>query len=267
MRRSVLALTLALAACSGRLPEVEPPGDALIDLWAAVPVGMATLAGADVVEVCADPFGTWFADFGVRGVACATDQKVRLGGAAARAPVPVWKSGPHRLGAGGLALDLTNARDFGRYDPAFAAWAVANTLPRSETAVRLAQPAYDRYVRRLARIYWLAYEDLAADGFPEAVPQGAARDYAAYLDGGPVPEGAEFDGGVSVFLLFGDRSEAIADRLVDPAENVWELRYEANTAFGFWIRRRADGTEVAFHDGLRDLMTTLDPAWMAQSGS
>ena len=266
MRRALAVLPLLLAACSGRPPETEPPADALLDLWAAVPVGMATLAEADVPAVCDGPFGTWFEDFGVRGVACAVDQKVRLGAAAGRAPAPVWRSGPHRLGADGLDLNLQAGRDFGHYEPAFVRWAVANGVPRSEGAARLAQPVYDRHLQRLARVYWLVYQELAAGGFPEAVPDGAPRDYAAYLDGGPVPSDVAYEGGVSVHLLFRELSDGIVAELVPRGGYEWHVRYEANTAYGFWLRRRADGTAALFSEGLRDVIETLDSAWMADFG-
>ena len=266
MRRPLVLAALVLSACSGRPPEAGG-GGALLDLWGAVAVGTEALAAADVPAVCDAPFGTWFADFGVRGLACSADQVVRLGDAARRGPTPVWTSGPHRLGADGPSLDLKAARDFGHYDPAFVAWAVENAVPRTEAAVRLAQPVYDRHVRRLARIYWLAYRDLAAGGFPHALPPGGPSDYAAYLDGGPLPEAARFEGGASVFLLFGDRSEHVAARLVAPADNVWELRYEANTAYGFWIRRRADGTEAAFRTGLEEVLRAFDADWVGAEGA
>ena len=257
------AALVLLAACSGRPPEPTPPSDALLDLWAAVPVGMDGLAEADVSTVCDATFGTWFEDFGVRGLACAANQGLELATAAGRAPTRIWTSGPHQLDADGLALDLRAERDFGRYDPAFVEWAVANTVPQTEGARRIAQPVYERYVQRLARAYWLALVDLEADGFPASLPAGPATDYAAYLAGGPFPEPPSYGGGVSTYGLFGEMSEPIADRLTRPGGNVYMPLYETSTAFGFWIRRHADGTVQAFADGLQDLLQALDAEWLA----
>ncbi|MEM7786138.1 MAG: hypothetical protein AAF594_00285 [Bacteroidota bacterium] len=265
MRRSLLALPFVLVACSGRPPEAAPPSDALLDLWAAVHVGVATLTETDVTDACDTSFGTWFADFGVRGIACSTDQAVRLGEASGRAPSRIWTSGPHASGPTRLDLDLTSERDFGRYDPAFVVWAVENLVPRTEGAIRLAQPVYDAHVQRLARVYWLAYQDLAAGGFPEVAPEGTPRAYADFLDGGPMPDAPGFDGGVSMHTLFSDHSDRIVAQLVPRGGYEWHVRYEANAAFGFWLRRRADGTEGLFRDGLRDVMETLDSAWIAGS--
>ena len=267
---ALASLVLALAACAGRPPE-PAPADALVDVWAAIPAGNAQLGGLDVPAVCDEPFGTWFADFGVRGLACSADRKLPLAGVVARGPGPVWTSGPHRPTAGSLGLDLTAPRAFGHYDPAFVRWAVANGVPRSRAARTLAQPVYQAHVRRLARVYWATYRTLAAEGFPEA-PRGAAATYAAFLDGGPDPPipTVEVDG-VSMFSLFDDASQPIArqmSRELAPRGatmddwNEWEVRYEANTAFGFWVRRRADGTLPLFRDGLRDVLAAFDADWL-----
>ncbi|MEO0556823.1 MAG: hypothetical protein AAF170_01435 [Bacteroidota bacterium] len=264
--RSTLALAslLLLAACSGSPPEAPAPADALLDLWAAIPVGMDALTENDVPETCDVSFKTWFEDFGVRGLACATNQGLSLREAPQRAPMRVWTSGPHQLDANGLALDLTAERAFGQYNPAFVEWAVANGLPRTEGAQRIAQPVYDRYVRRLARVYWLVLSDLEADGFPASLPAGAVSEYAAYLEGGAIPDGTlGFEGGVSMHSLFGDLTLPLAQRLRSPTNDEWSIRYEANTAYGFWVRRRADGSVETFRDGLSELLQTLDSEWLA----
>lgn len=262
----VLALTLLLTACSGRPPEGSPPGDALLDLWAAIPVGMNALTETDVTDTCGTSFGTWFEDFGVRGLACAANEGVSLGSAARRAPMRIWTSGPHQLDANGLALDLTAERAYGHYNPAFVEWAVTNAVPRTESAVRIAQPVYDRHVRRLARVYWLVLADLEADGFPTALPAGPVAEYADYLEGGAIPEGSlGYEGGVSMHSLFGDLTLPLAQRLRSPTNDEWSVRYEANTAYGFWVRRRADGSFDTFRDGLSELLQTLDAEWLASN--
>ena len=253
----VVGVLLALAACAGRPPEPEP-ADALIDVWAAIPSGTAQLRGTDVPAVCDRPFGTWFESFGVRGLACAAHQKLSLTAAAA-----IWTSGPHRTTPEDLGLVLNAPREFGHYHPDFVRWAVENGVPEGAAARALARPIYEAYVRSLARVYWLAYRSLAADGFPRRLPAGPAAAYGAFLDGGPLPEGALLDEGVSLFLLFDERSQPIAAELAMPTDNPWEVRYEANTALGFWVRRRADGTVTLFRDGLHNLLASFDADWLA----
>lgn len=264
------SLVLALAACAGRPPDADPATDALVEVWAAIPAGNAHLEGLDVPSVCDDSFGTWFADFGVRGLACSADQKLPLAGVVARGPGPVWTSRPQRPTAASLGLVLDAPRAFGHYAPTFVRWAVENGVPESRAARTLAQPVYEAHVQRLARVYWESYRTLAAGGFPETL-SGPARAYAAFLDGGPIPPGAEFEGGVSVFLLFDETSQPVAARLAGPMENEWmenewEVRYEANTALGFWVRRRADGTLRLFRDGLRDVLVAFDGDWLSAHG-
>ena len=79
-----------------------------------------------------------------------------------------------------------------------------------------------------------------------------------------VPAGAEAyeSAGFSVFA-FTDRSETLLPEIGLSVGNEWELKYEANTAYGFWLRRRADGTHADFRDGLRDLLSALDAEWLA----
>ncbi len=269
---TVLVLCGLLAACSG--PREAPPDAAeaaLLDVWGGLDAASATRAGQDLP--CADAFGTWFEEFGVRGLACVASAVVAPEALVARAGVAPFRSGPHAATAETLALDLNAERGFGHYDPAFVQWVVENgVVGEGNPAVRaLMQPGYDRHLRRLARLYWLTYADMAADGFPASTPAGILSDYAAFLEGGPIPEGAEGYGadgtpsGFSVFA-FTARSERLLPRLDLPLGNEWEAKYEANTAYGFWLRRRADGTLATWHDGLRRLLRTYDADWLAARG-
>ena len=40
--------------------------------------------------------------------------------------------------------------------------------------------------------------------------------------------------------------------------------YEADTAFGFWLRRRGDGTQGHWRDGLERLLATYDGEWLVR---
>jgi hypothetical protein len=221
----------------------------------------------DPVATCDPTFATWFADFGVRGLACTAAQVVAPTALLAAAPTRPFVSGPHAASAGGVDLDLTSDRAFGHYDPAFVRWAWGAAVPDGAAERSLIQPIYRRHAARLARIYWLTYTDLAADGYPRSTPVGPLADYAAFLDGGPVPAGAESyaGSGFSVFA-FTDRSEGLLPQIDMAVGNDWELKYEANTAYGFWLRRRADGTHAQWRDGLRDLLAALDADWLSAHG-
>ncbi len=266
-RRFVLSAFLLLIGCGGgrAVTDAPPEADAsLLDVWAGLDEAFAAL-GNRVEDVCDAPFATWFADFGTRGLACAAAQVVSPTSFVARAGIAPFRSGPHVASADAVRLDLNNPRDFGRYDPAFVTWFTTHAIPDADNAAArdLTQPIYDRRVRRLARIYWLTYADLETGGFPEATPAGPLADYAAFLDGGPAQD-SEFygsDEGFSVFA-FTERSETLLPRLGIQLMNDWTAKYEANTAYGFWLRRRADGTLSLWHGGLRRLLQTYDAAWL-----
>ena len=275
MRRLAFVSLLAAAGCAGASAGSGPASLSYFMTWAGYPTAFESVAD-DAPARCGDAFGTWFADWGVRGIACvAAHAAARADNAApdpavllADAPMAPFQSGPHALGtAEGLALDAPRA--FGRYDPAFVRWLADAAIPADDVTVALTATTYDRFFRRTARIYWLTYADLAAGGFPERTPGGPLADYAAFLDGGAVPDGAEGrgldlepNGGFSVFA-FSDRSETLIPALGLPVGNDWTVKYEGNTAYGFWLRRRADGTLAEWRGALERLVRTYDAGWIA----
>ena len=128
----------------------------------------------------------------------------------------------------------------------------------------LLAPVYRTRFQQLARVYWSVYQDLASGGYPERAPAGAPAAYAAYLASGEVPGvgAAPYYPGFTM-TAFSERNEALARGIVGPDEWHFGAMYEANTAVGFWMRRRADGTHNAFRDGLERLLQAYDAAWLA----
>lgn len=266
MRRlALLAAVLAAASGLSLTPGCAGPrlaaGDALLDVWAGLDE-TAREAEGQGPEWCDEAFGTWFTSFGVRGLACLAGHVQPLSGLAGRAPVAPFVRGPHEVSADAVRLSLRAPRDFGHYDPAFVRWLAGAAVPRAPEAVALTQPAYHRHVQRLARVYWLAQQDLSGAGGAADAP----AQYAAFLRGAPAPEAHRGpDGGFSM-LAFTERSEALAGRTGLPVENPWEVVYEANTAYGFWLRRRVDGTDAPWREGLRTLLARYDGAWLGAHG-
>ncbi|MEM0963418.1 MAG: hypothetical protein AAGK21_12870, partial [Bacteroidota bacterium] len=182
----------------------------------------------------------------------------------ARAPMAPFASGPHQVSEQGVRFDLGDARAFGHYDPAFVQWLSAAAVPAPETGPMrsLLQGVYERHLARRARVYWLTHQDLLADGFPTLTPPGPLADYAGFLEGEAAQVDALTGEGFSV-SMFTERSEGILPRIGIDMVNDWHGRYEANTAYGFWLRRRADGTHDLWLDGLRQLLSTYDADWLA----
>ena len=264
MRLAVLALVF-LAACSPP-PSREAGPPALLDLWTGLDAAQANAAGEYQSEACNTRFGTYFADFGARGLACVASEAVPLGHAIARFSGEPFRSGPHTAENGTLRLDLLSD-DFAHYNPVFVAWVADNVIVGEDdaTARSLIAPIYARHVRRLARVFWLVHRDLSAGGFPQRAPSGPTADYARYLDTGTVPGvgRTEFYPGFTM-TAFSDRNDAIAEKLAGPGRgDYYSALYEANTAVGFWLRRRADGTADTFRQSLARLLATYDADWLA----
>ena len=260
-----LVLIGSLAACSGPPNEVDTP-PALLDVWVGLDDAAEMLGGIEG-NPCANDFGAWFHDFGARGLACVAAEVMDPSRLIARAGERAFESGPHTATSESFDLDLTNERDFGHYDEAFVGWVIDNGIVGEGRPVLrvLTQPIYNNHIRRLARIYWITYQDMEADGFPRSTPAGILSGYAGFLEGGPIPDGAEaYEGGFSVFA-FTDLSEGLLPRIGLRLSNEWEARYEANTAFGFWLRRRVDGTQEQWRDGLERLLEVYDGEWLARS--
>jgi hypothetical protein len=98
----------------------------LVDVWADLDEGAARLAGQG--RAC-EPWGTWFPDWGVRGLACTAAQVRAPGTLVALAPAAPFRSGPHVATAESVALDLRADRAFGRYDPLFVRWIGDAAIP------------------------------------------------------------------------------------------------------------------------------------------
>lgn len=263
MPRLRLLLLLVVAGCAAS--RVAPGGDGLLPLWTSWQAGDPVSGSGP--DACDAAFGTYFAGFGVRGLACGTNAAIPLAAIIATAPMPVFASGPHAPGPAGLGLDLDSERAFGHYAPAFVRWAVESAIPgEGNPALRAAtQPVYDQRLQRLARVYWLVRAGLAAEGYPRRVPPGPSKDYVRFLRGGPAGDGTPMTGAGFTMYAFNERSRTVPPALgVAGDDLVWyEVQYEANTATGFWLRRAEDGTEATFRDGLRRLLATYDADWLA----
>ncbi len=260
----VSTLLVCVSACSGPPNGANMP-PALVDVWVGLDSATETLSGLEG-NPCETDFGTWFHDFGARGLACIAGEVMDPVALIARAGGSAFDDGPHVATSESFRLDLTNERSFGHYSEDFVEWLIDNGIVGEGRPVirALTQPIYDEHIRRLARIYWLTYEDMAADGFPRSTPAGILSDYARFLEGGPIPNGVEgYEGGFSVYA-FTDLSEGLLPRLDVGMINEWEAKYEANTAYGFWLRRRADGTQEQWRDGLERMLETYDAAWYSE---
>lgn len=214
----------------------KPPKE-IVALWRALPQ-----LARDTPQKAYQDLGTWLPNRGLRGLYAKAQFAMNLAQLQKLSGHKIFGVGPHQNGK----LHLTSANEFGHYNPAFIKWVTANGIPGGKNPkLRMElQPVYDKYLRRTARGFFVAHQNLMAQ------PARLKRVQARYLD----LLDAEKDAGD--FLQESFRPDA--DRL-EKAGHDW---YEVNVAHGFWVRRTIDGTADEFHILLATLLTTHDSKWM-----
>lgn len=163
-------------------------------------------------------------------------------------PVPVFVGGPHQD-----ALMINEAAvqdDFGRYNPAFVDWFVANAIPGADDAELRAQtkPYYDANLRELADTFEVVYQATRTD------EDCFVRERDLYLDA--------IDSNAASYYYERWYAFLSPSFCGDPEADNWDdmpQAYDGNvvkSAMAFWVRRSADGTMERWHDGLEKLRST-----------
>lgn len=139
------------------------------------------------------------------------------------------------------------------FNPEFVDWAVVNLVPKSGSSLLgyTSQDFYDRVFKRLLRI--LAITHLYLD--KNLNYQKEVDDYVAGFTSKD-----ETDGG-----FYGPRylSERFGQYLNEYDVNNYE-ELEADQAFGFWLRRKIDGSESVCWKHLQDIMLDYDKDWFQE---
>ena len=215
----------------------DKPKKEIMALWRTLPQ-----LAKDTPQKAYRDLGTWLPDRGLRGLYAKAQFALNLAQLQKLSGHKIFGSGPHQNGK----LNLKSANDFGHYNPAFIKWITANGIP-GEMNPKLhkeLQPVYDKYLRRTARGFFVAHQNLTAE--PQRLKLVQAR-YLDLLD-------AEKDAGDFLQELF----RPDTDRL-EKAGHDW---YEVNVAHGFWVRRTIDSTADEFLTLLIALLTTHDSKWL-----
>lgn len=231
MRWMLLFIFPLLAEAAGESPKE------VVALWRALPK-----LAKDTPDAAYRGLHTWLPDRGLRGLYAKAQFALNLAQLQKLSGQKIFGSGPHQNGK----LNLKSVNDFGHYNPAFIKWITANGIPgqKNRKLRRELQPVYDKYLRRTARGFFVAHQNLKAQ--PRRLKQVQAR-FLELLD-------AQKDAGN--FLQESFRPDT--DHL-EKAGHDW---YEANVAHGFWVRRTIDGTADEFHTLLTALLTTHDSKWL-----
>ena len=164
--------------------------------------------------------GTWL-DVGVRYKYFVLKDYVNIQLIQQLAGVPIYTKGPHTT-----AVNF-NATEFGHYNPAFLT-KVQNTLDDAiqiEAFNAVAQTFYDKELKQMTRTFYRAYKHIQSSGGKYSAASYDQEDFRSYADG---EEKAGYD---------------------------W---YESVTAPGFWVRRKADGTDAQFVKLLKTVLTKYD---------
>lgn len=169
--------------------------------------------------------------------------------------IPIFESGPHTK----YYLELNSPNDFGHFHPEFPVKLREYLLPaKSNKALyTVTLPIYEHSIRNIAREFFIVYQKL--DSNPKFFRKEADR----YL---MLVEEKRLDPYyLDRFILF--LYPAFTDN-EDPEESsrfVYRKGDENIDAqvvkelVGFWIRRKADGTDTEFVLGLIDLLKLYDP--------
>ncbi|TGK81906.1 hypothetical protein EHQ24_11530 [Leptospira noumeaensis] len=169
--------------------------------------------------------------------------------------IQIFESGPHTK----YYLELNSTDAFGHYNPEFPIKLREYLLPAKTngTLFTLTLPIYEGLVRNTAREFFIVYQKL--DSNPKFFRKEADR----YLM--LVEENRLDPYYLNRFILF--MYPAFTDN-EDPEESsrfVYRKGDETLEAqvvkelVGFWIRRKADGTDTEFVLGLVDLLKLYDP--------
>ena len=214
----------------------KPPKE-IVALWRALPQ-----LARDTPQKAYQDLGTWLPNRGLRGLYAKAQFAMNLAQLQKLSGHRIFGVGPHQNGK----LNLKSANEFGHYNPAFIKWVTANGIPGGKNPkLRMElQPVYDKYLRRTARGFFVAHQNLMAQ------PARLKRVQARYLD----LLDAEKDAGD--FLQESFRPDTVR---LEKAGHDW---YEVNVAHGFWVRRNIDGTADEFHALLTTLLRTHDADWL-----
>lgn len=191
---------------------------------------------------CEDTFD-YFPDGGFRIFYCHLKTFIDYETVLRLAGVKAFESGPHT----DSALELADRFDFGRYNPAFVKWLIANAVPAAkDPSFRSAtQSLFDRYAAPLAKTAFTTHEELMTD------PAFLARETDLYLRG--------------------MENRTLADMFYEKYydfKGLYSRGYDGNvvkTCVAFWLRRSMDGTEPLFFAGLTRLLETYAPDFLAEN--
>lgn len=181
------------------------------------------------------------------------------------AGVEIFTSGPHSKTE--LMLDASD--DFGHYNPEFVKWLVEKVPPSApgSAAQKLTQPAYDKHLKPLAKIFWATLQKTKAE--PDCFKREKDA-YASLIAKKKLPASyyerwfyfmnPKYCAKAKTGLGKNDGFDYFVNNGMDGGHDGNVVK----SVVGFWLRRSMDGTMDAFAEGLKKLVTSYDPALLEQ---
>lgn len=169
--------------------------------------------------------------------------------------IKIFLSGPHTK----YYLERNNTLDFGHYNPEFPQKLKLYLIPAEQNPrlLQLTKPIYDVWLKQTAREFFIIYQKL--DSNPKFFRKEADR-YLMLVDESRL-DPFYFDR----FILFlypaytdNEDPEEAAKFRIFPGDESMDAQI-VKELVGFWIRRKADGTDLEFITGLIELLRLYDP--------
>ncbi len=206
------------------------------------------LPGSHASKGCA-PYD-YFPEGGLRSFYCHIRDNLDIAKIAKIAGIQIYLKGPHMRGA----LNLDAQKAFAHYNPRFVRW-LAAAIPGARNAKvrRALQPAYDKAIKPLARVFWVSGRKLFAHS------SFLKKEKKRYL--GLVAAGKASGYYERFFFFMNPRFIKTQQRSSSAFSRGFDGGVSGNvtkTCVAFWIRRSIDGTARAFFDGLTTLLKTYD---------
>ncbi len=158
-----------------------------------------------------------------------------------------FTSGQKKMRGWGIIKD--GKQDFHHYNTAIIKWGYENLIPSPESMIgdRTAQEVYDNMFTRFFRTLTASYIYLNNNNYDAEVTA-----YQANFDN------VEFQAKHYLEQRFGGKLQQFENHEILPV-------MKPSMAFGFWMRRKIDGSHSEFWTGLSKVMMTFDKTWFEEN--
>ena len=187
---------------------------------------------------------------------------------------------PHKIFLDSLHTNrLVSQRNrFARYNPEFLTWFKEHGIPSSRSVINISQPFYDNILSGYSRMAYLSYR--YQQQYPEETSQ-IQSEYVSTYTSDDGTGGFERTGSGYLLMQIPSLDESLLASYCEACEvsETYIFRGEIResseditwrcwtSSYGFWIRRRVNGTEKQFFDILETLLNNYDREWKRRANN